>query len=377
MRSIPLAVPASLMIAALVSPANAARLGDVTFEAIELPLGPGGDYAAAADVDDDGRPELLVTRRDAGELACFPNDGNGVFGRPVRTPAGNEPVGLAPADFDGDGRMDVAVANHETDHLTLLLGDGRCGFTEAPSSPLHLRVRPHVHAVATADLDGDGRADLVVDARESEGLMVLRGLGKARFENEGVFVPMGGDPYRGMIVADLDGDGSSDLATPNPREIGIALSRGDGSLQFESSRPVSADTPFGLATDDFDGDGRVDLVAGSGQSSDGVEVFLGEGGGGFRPHPDSPFPFETGAKAMAAGDFDADGYDDAVAASYSASELLVLMGGPRSMTAVRLPGFEHPWGLAVADFNGDRYDDLAVVDQGGTEITVFMSDAGR
>lgn len=362
---------------ALAAQAGAVRLGEFEFEALRLGLGDGGDYAAAADVNGDGRPDLLATRRDAGELACFPSEGGDGFGRAVRTDAGNEPVGLAAADFDGDGRTDVAVANHETDHLTLLLGDGRCGFTEAPGSPLRLRVRPHVHAVASADLDGDGHRDLVVDAREDEGLLVLPGLGGGRFDTDGVHVPMGGDPYRGMAVADINGDGRPDLVTPGPRGIAIALAAGSKRFGFERVRPVDADTPFGVAVGDFDGDGRADLLSGSGQSSGAVQVFLGRGNGSFDEHPDSPFAYEPGAKSVAVADFNDDGMSDAVVASYDAAEVLVLMGDRRRLEAVRLPGFAHPWGLAAADFNRDGYDDLAVVDQGGAEAVVFMSRHGR
>lgn len=357
--------------------AQAVKLGDVTFESVRLPLGAGGDYATAADVNGDGHPDLLVSRRGDDELVCFPGDGRGGFGGAVRTPAGANPTTLAPGDFDGDGHVDVAIANHETDHLTLLLGDGRCGFVASPHSPIRLTVRPHPHAVHAADFDGDGRLDLVVDARESEGLQIVPGLRDGRFDTDGPVIRMGGDPYRGMAVGDLDGDGRADLATPNPRELGIALNQPSGTFAFELARPVAADTPFGVAIGDFDGDGRADLVSGSGQSSDRVEVFLGEGGGGFRAHPKSPIAFEAGAKAVTTGDFDSDGYSDAVAASYSADEILVLRGGPRDLEPVRIPGFENPWGLAVADFNGDGYDDLAVVDQGADELTVFMSRYGR
>lgn len=357
--------------------AQAIKLGEVTFEIVRLPAGPDGDYAAPADVNGDGHPDLLVSRRGDDELVCVPGDGRGGFGRAVRTPAGANPTTLAPGDFDGDGDLDVVVANHETDYLTLLLGDGRCGFVESPRSPIGLTVRPHPHAVHAADFDGDGRLDLVVDARESEGLQLLPGLRDGRFDTSGPVIRMGGDPYRGMAVGDLDGDGRADLATPNPRELGIALNQASGTFAFELVRPVLADTPFGVAIGDFDGDGRADLVSGTGQSSSGVEVFLGNGSGSFRPHPKSPFPFEAGAKAVTTGDFDGDGYSDAVAASYSADEILVLMGGPRDLESVRIPGFQNPWGLAAADFNGDDYDDLAVVDQGDSEITVFMSNAGR
>ena len=63
--------------------------------------------------------------------------------------------------MNGDGRMDLFVANHDTDHLTLLTGDGKGGFT---AREIKVPSKPHPHMVAAADIDHDGKMELITDS---------------------------------------------------------------------------------------------------------------------------------------------------------------------------------------------------------------------
>lgn len=87
---------------------------------------------------------------------------------------------------------------------------------------------PHPHTVAAADLDGDGRTDLLVDHRSAGGLLPLYGTREGGFE-PGDVVALGGDPYRDLVVADLDGDGRDDLAVAvtGEEKVVALLSRGE------------------------------------------------------------------------------------------------------------------------------------------------------
>jgi hypothetical protein len=326
---------------------------------------------AMADFDADGHQDLVA----AGEpqLSIFRGDGTGGLTRFSRVAGGEHPVGFALADLDEDGDVDIAVANHDTDYLTLLLGDGGGEFRPAPSSPLRIDVRPHPHAVRAADLDGDGHADLVVDHRGAEGLLVLRGLGDGRFETPGTLVKMGGDPYRGMAAGDIDGDGMLDLVTPNPREAGVSLNRGDGRIAFVPAAPVPAEAPFAVALGDLDGDTRLDLVAASDEGSALVELFLGDGEGGFAAAAGSPLRLAPGGKNIVVADFNGDSVQDAAVASYQFSDVLLLLGGGEGIRTGYLPGGEHPWGLAAADLNEDGKDDLVIADDGAYKATVYLS----
>ena len=346
-----------------------AKIGDIRF--VPHMISVQGAAVAAGDVDHDGHPDLIS----GGDplLTIFRGDGQGGLAPFSHVPGGQNPVDFALADLNEDGNIDLVVANHDTDYLTLLLGDGQGFFQPAANSPLRISVRPHPHAVRAADLDTDGHVDLIVDHREAEGLLILRGLGNGQFATPGILVAAGGDPYRGMAVGDLNNDGKPDIVTPNPREVGILRNTSDTHLAFSPATFVAANAPFAVALGDFNGDGNLDLLAASDEGSSLVELFWGDGRGSFEEATGSPVRFASGGKKIAVGDFNTDGMADAVVSSYFASEVLVILGRPSSILVGSLPVGEHPWSLTVADLNGDARDDIVVGDDTIHQAWIYLS----
>lgn len=349
--------------------AGTVEVGGVEFVARNLTVE--GAAVAAADFDRDGHQDLVCAGQP--RLTIFRGDGKGNLDPLSRVPGGENPVDFAIADLDEDGNLDIAVANHDTDYLTILLGDGSGAFRPAGNSPLRIEVRPHPHAVRAVDVDVDGHVDLVVDHRDARGYLVLRGLGEGRFASPGTLVEGGGDPYRGMAIGDIDGDGRPDLVAPNPTAVGVLLNAADERIAFVRAEPVAAAAPFAVDLGDFNGDDRLDLIVASGEGSPLVEIFFGDGRGGFEQASGSPFRLAPGAKDVAVGDFDGDGIEDAAVSSYRSSEVLVLLGGRDSFRTGSFPAGEHPWGLAAADLNEDGIDDLVIADDATIRATVFLS----
>lgn len=372
---IPSAARISLSVFGLcaVCQAGETRLGGVDFARQSVAAGRGPAAVAAGDVDGDGHPDLVVANQLGGDISILLGDGEGGFTARKRVAAGENPSDLALADLDVDGDLDVVVANHETQYLTILLGDGKGAFRAAANSPLRIAVSPHPHAIRAVDLDRDGHLDVVVDHRHGEGLLILRGLGGGTFEFPGKLVDTGGDPYRGMAIGDLDGDGQFDLVTPNPRKVGVVLARDARRLEYAPPRTVRVARPFAVALGDLSGDGVLDLVAASEYSRD-VHVLLGDGQGGFRNAEGSPLAMTTGAKNIALGDFNGDGIADAAVASFTSPQVLLFLGGrDRPGRQASWPGGENPWGLAATDLNGDGKHDLVITDYANPRLTAYIS----
>ena len=347
------------------------RVGEVDFVQRILALGR-GSAAAAADLDRDGHKDLVISL-DGNELAILLGDGKGGLTGAGQVAAGENPTDLALADLNADGNVDVVVANHDTDYLTILLGDGTGAFQPAPNSPLTIDVSPHPHVVRATDLDGDGHLDLVVDHRNGQGLLLLRGSGDGEFESPGTLIEVGGDPYLGLAIGDLNGDGQPDFVTPNPREVGVVLSAGQERLEFSRASPVPAPAPFAVELADMNGDALLDLIAASDEASNLVQLFWGDGHGNFREAEDSPFRFAAGAKIITSGDFNGDGMADAAVASYVASDVLLLLGGPAAIRTALLPGGVNPWSLIAVDLNEDGKDDLVIADDASQRVTLYLS----
>lgn len=152
---------------------------------------------------------------------------------------------------------------------------------------------------------------------------------------------------------------------------GEAFAPAPGSPYRTGSRPNS------VVTDDFNGDGRVDLlVACSG--GDSVSLLAGDGRGGFRPA--RSFPAMPGAHMMVIGDWNGDTKPDVAVSAHDANEIVLLRNDGRE-SFVRLPpvtvfggGRPHNHGLAAGDVNEDGHADLTVGHQEIGSIAVLLGD---
>jgi hypothetical protein len=154
-----------------------------------FPVGAAPGSVEIADLNNDGKSDIVVANEQSNNVTILLGDGRGGFtqakGSPF--PAGHDPNDIAIGDFNRDGKLDLAFANHEEKHLTVLLGNGQGGFTPALNSPFAVEVQPHTHGVATGDLNGDGKLDLVTDSWGNNQVSVLFGDGKGSFNTSGTF----------------------------------------------------------------------------------------------------------------------------------------------------------------------------------------------
>jgi len=151
--------------------------GDGTFRAVKTyPSGGDGTVSVAvADVNKDGKPDILVAN--CGPLACGPGSpggnvavligkGNGTFKPAFRYSAANSPFNVVAADVNGDGNLDIVVSNWGTSNggtndgsVTVLVGKGNGTFRPAQVFPSGGAEAP---SVAVADVNKDGRLDIVL-----------------------------------------------------------------------------------------------------------------------------------------------------------------------------------------------------------------------
>jgi hypothetical protein len=125
---------------------------------------------------------------------------------PLRT---GEPWFAAIADLNRDGRPDIVVTHHEQSAITVMIGDGRGGFTEATGSPFDFGVS--LYQIIIADVDRDATMDILATSGNS--IRVLLGDGRGAFK-QAASIPVGPGAWR-MAAADLNGDGAIDLVTSN------------------------------------------------------------------------------------------------------------------------------------------------------------------
>ena len=236
--------------------------------------------------------------------------GDGTFNAPVVSSFRGRVLGVA--DFNGDSNPDV-IAVGTSGSLVILPGNG----TTALGAPRTVGPGPDEGLALSADMDGDGKRDLV--SQGSEGVLVYPGNGDFTFGTPASLPDMNG-PIDG-IIADLNGDGRRDLAVANV-VASISIFLNQGALLF-----TAADIAIPRATDvtsaDVNRDGRTDLLVsagraeefGSAEGSGFVLMLAGNGDGTFRAPVE--YPVATGPKQIVVGDFNRDGITDVVTGNHS------------------------------------------------------------
>jgi hypothetical protein len=222
-------------------------------------------------------------------------------------------------------------------------------------------------SVVVADLDGDGVTDLVTANQSSDdagNASVLLGNGDGTFQ-AAVSFEAGKGPSS-VAVADLDGDSFPDIVTANrySDDVSVLLGNGDGSFQVAASFAAGY-SPNSVAVADLDGDSVPDLVTADGSD---VNVLLGNGDGSFQ----APVSFAAGdgAASVAVADLDGDGVPDLVTANRYGSDdfgdVSVLLGnGDGSFqAAVSFAAGAFPFFVTVADLDGDSVPDLVTANSG-------------
>jgi predicted dienelactone hydrolase len=291
--------------------------------------------------------------------------------------SGSTPFSMITGDFNGDGKLDVAVSNCNSNDISVRLGNGDGTF----QNPDAYSVGTCPFGIAVGDFNGDGNLDLAVANWKINTLSVLLGNGDGTFRLAKSYEA--GNGARSVVVGDFNGDGKLDLAVANQNctdggppcgqgTVSILLGNGDGSFQAHVDYQ-SADGPTWITTGDFNGDGKLDLAvsASNGGSETEVSVLLGDGHGVFQQATN--YTVGLNPVGVATADFNKDGkLDLAVVNNAGSISILLGKGDGTFQTHVDYTAAAYPVGIAIADFNEDGNLDLAVANAGSNTVSFFM-----
>jgi hypothetical protein len=242
--------------------------------------------------------------------------------------------------------------------------DERCLLSFVLSGGYAVGANPQ--AIVTADVNGDGRLDLLTANAGSNSISVLPGLPSSKKVPAGTFAAarnyaVGPGPVS-LAVGDFNGDGKPDIVAGVSGGMSVLLGNGDGT--FQAARNSALRLGSYIAVADFNGDGKLDLLT----NYDGVSVLLGNGDGTFRAGPTTANPLLS---AKAVGDFNGDGKLDVIATvgdgiNFADTSVGLLLGnGDGTFGApqtIWTPSSNETFfsTLTVADFNHDGKLDVAV-----------------
>ena len=295
--------------------------GDGTLRpGVSYDTGLASQAVTTADLNHDGKPDLVVPNYGDNTISVLLNNGNGTFAPAVSYATGTAPSYVAVGDFNGDGKLDLAVTNTGDASVLILIGDGHGAFASGGTYP----VVAGPFSVAAGDVDGDGKLDLVVPNEGDTVVSVLRGNGNGTFQ-AAVNYQVGSAPYS-VAVADFDGDGKLDIVTANlgDNDASVLLNRGDGTFRNAVNYAVGSFPAF-VVVADLNRDGIPDLAVAN-YADNTLSVLRGNGDGTFLAA--AGFDAGAGPLAVAAGDLNGDGAPDLAVADYEAGVTILLSASP-------------------------------------------------
>jgi hypothetical protein len=310
-----------------------------------------GDPAGVAGVDlnGDGKADLATADWGTSTVSVRLGKGDGSFGRRRAYRSERHPIDLTVADLDGDGHPDL-VSHNLAGSITVFLNRGAGRLQRGGAYSAGGRG----DKVAAADVNRDGTIDLLAAHDSRTDLSVLVGRGAGRFSPAHSYT---GLPATDMAVADLNADGSVDVALGTDADsVVVRLGRGDGTLG-PAQAYKAAPKPFGVTVADLNHDDKLDIVAGN-YAGRSASVLVGAGDGTFGAA--SRYSM-GGVDTIIVADFDGDGNLDFATSSAS---IVVRRGAGDGTFLTRQTAFRYPYPLitvggAIADFNADGRPDLA------------------
>jgi len=337
--------------------------------------GYGAGYLIYADVNNDGIPDLVAAYKFANSVQFLINNGQGSFTASPPYLTGAEPNSLAVHSLGG-GRFALLSVDDITRNALLepAPGDGTLNAAQL------IYTGKNPTAVATGDVNGDGRGDAVVLEPQANTAYLLVNLGNG--SGNGTFaspvsysVPT---PNAAALVALTKGGNPDLVIASGSGNVEVLPNNGKGGFGAPLAFPAGTSTAA-LAIADFNGDGNPDVaVADNGSFTSGVSVLLGNGQGGLGTAA-TYLPSQSGS-AVTAADLNNDGHPDLIAGTASPVgggaqgyplALTVLMNkGDGTFTALApiytiaaTSEFNGIFKILAGDFNGDGKMDLAVLQQ--------------
>ncbi len=345
----------------------------------------------SADFNGDGKPDLFVSRGSSNQITVLTNtsrSGSISFASPVYFPGmPMDMQGSAVADLDGDGKPDVVVTNGVGDSSVSVYRNSSSGSTISFDNPLRFVTNYGPYSVAIGDLDGDGKPDLAIANNGSNYITLYRNTsmpGSISFGN-GTDLLVATNPY-GIAIGDLDKDGSPELVVStegsNSSLYVIKNTSTPGNFSFGS--PVSFASlagAFTLAIGDLDGDGNPDIAATGGNPS-GVLILRNISTLG-NPLFGQPKSFEAGNYTVDVSirDLDGDSKPELVAVNRFGNSVSILknkstIGNIDFETHMDYPVGDAPLIAAIADLDGDGRPDIITANSSSDKISILKNMIG-
>ncbi|MDO7848991.1 FG-GAP-like repeat-containing protein [Hymenobacter sp. M29] len=377
LKGLPARLARPLVALALLATAGAAQAQTpATFAAaVTYPtLGSISLRVVAGDLNGDGRPDAVTANIISNNVSVFLNSGNGIFGTAALytvAPNGVQVQGLTLGDVNADGRLDIVTANNGNNTVSVLLGQAGGTFGAYTSYTTGNNTEPR--NAALADVNNDGRLDIVTGNSASNSVSVLLGQAGGGFAAPVLYATSGQN--FDVAVGDVTGDGILDIVAPSyaTNSVNVVPGVAGGTFgTFTSYSTGSNSSSVAVRLGDVNLDGRLDVVVGNQNTS--VSVLLGQAGGTLAASANYPTTGIASVYAVSIGDLNGDGRPDLVAGNFQGSLIGVLLGQASGFGPITtFAGNNGPQGVTVSDVNSDGKLDILTANRNNNTLGVLLN----
>ncbi len=302
----------------------------------------------SADIDGDGKKDILVASMNSNIFSVYRNIStsgnltNGSFAPRVNFTTVTNPSGIAVGDIDLDGKPDVVVTNSQEPYSVSVFRNTSTVGNISFAAKVDLALDGQSYFIKMADLDDDGRPEIIaINTFVSSTIQIFRNLSNPGTIDASSFAaPVSlstGSSARQPDIADLDGDGKLDIIAPNQDNNNFSVYRNvstTGTISFAPRVNVSAGSnPISAKCGDIDGDGKVDVVIAN-IAGHTISVYKNNSTSGTLSFG-AAFIFSTGVSPYSANiaDLDSDGKPEVIVANYAGKTISIFKNQINALAA--------------------------------------------